>query len=78
MVPGARLDLDDLPAFTLTENGETRLKPCAEALLSHRTADSIMAHGITPVLSHRDRNAVRFARIQSIADPPAALSGPWW
>ncbi len=77
MEPGDRLDLDDLPAFTFTEDGETRLKPCAEALLSHRTADSIMARGVMPVLSHRDRNAVRFARIQSIADPPAALSGPW-
>lgn len=77
MEPGDRLDLDDLPAFTLTEDGETRLMPCAEALLSHRTADAIMARGIMPVLSHRDRNAVRFARIQSIADPPAGLSGPW-
>lgn len=77
MEPGDRLDLDDLPAFTITEDGETKLKPCAEVLLSHRTGDAIMARGFMPVLSHRDRNAVRFARIQSIADPPAALSGPW-
>jgi hypothetical protein len=30
-----------------------------------------------PFLSHRNLNAVRLARFQSIADPPAALSGPW-
>ncbi len=77
MAPGDQLDLDDLPAVTLSEHGETRLMPCAEALLSHRTADAMMARGLMPVLSHSSRNAVRFARIQSIADPPAALSGPW-
>jgi hypothetical protein len=27
------------------------------------------------LLSYRDRNAVRIARIQSIANPPAPLSG---
>lgn len=77
MEPGVGLDIDDLPAHTFTEDGETRLKPCAEVLLSHRAAESIMARGVMPVLSHRDRNAVRFVRIQSIADPPARLSGPW-
>ncbi len=77
MAPGDPLDLDDLPAVTLSENGEPRLMPCAEALLSHRTADAMMARGLMPVLSHRNRNAIRFTRMQSIADPPAALSGPW-
>lgn len=74
---GSNLNLEDLPAFTYVEDGGARLKPCAEVLLSHRTADSILARGIMPVLSHRDRNAARFARIQSVADPPTALAGPW-
>ncbi len=77
MAPGDRLDLDELPAVTLAEDGETRLMPCAEVLLSHRAADAIMARGLMPVLSHRDRNAVRVARFQSIAEPAAALAGPW-
>ena len=30
-----------------------------------------------PLLSFRNRNMVRLVRFQSLADPPASLSGPW-
>jgi type VI secretion system protein ImpC len=71
------LDLDDLPSHTFEDAGETRLYPCAEWALSERTATRILDRGIMPVMSRRDRNAVRFLRLQSIADPPAPLAGPW-
>ena len=77
MAPGDRLEIDDLPAYTGQEQGETRLQPCAEALLSERAAEAMLARGVMPLLSFRNRNAARLLRFQSLADPPAALSGPW-
>jgi hypothetical protein len=32
---------------------------------------------LIPLLSYKNRNAVRVMRFESIADPAAALSGPW-
>ncbi|MDH3918090.1 MAG: type VI secretion system contractile sheath large subunit [Rhodospirillales bacterium] len=75
--PGDRLDIADLPAHSYTEEGESRLKPCAEVLLSQRAAEAVLARGIMPLLSHRNANAVRVLRFQSLAEPPTALAGPW-
>jgi type VI secretion system protein ImpC len=75
--PGDRLDLADLPAYSYTEDGESRLKPCAEVLLGQRGAEAALARGIMPLLSHRNANAVRVLRFQSLAEPPTALAGPW-
>ena len=55
-------------------DGERELKPCAERLLSLRIGEEILKRGLMPVLSFRDRNAARFLRLQSIAEPPAALA----
>jgi type VI secretion system protein ImpC len=77
MEPGDHLELDDLPAYTWTEDGEPHLLPCAETLLPERAVDSILAAGLIPLSSHRQRPAVRVVRYQSLADPPAPLAGPW-
>jgi len=71
------LDLDDLPSHTFEDSGQTRLFPCAEWALGERSATRILERGIMPVMARRDRNAVRVLRLQSIADPPAPLAGPW-
>jgi len=76
MEPGDRLDLEDLPAYTFDDDGERRLKPCAEVCLGERAADALLARGVMPLMSYRNRNAVRLARFQSLADPPAPLAGP--
>jgi type VI secretion system protein ImpC len=75
--PGDRLDLTDLPAHSYIEDGESRLKPCAETLLGQRAAEAVLARGIMPLISHRNANAVRVLRIQSMADPATALVGLW-
>ena len=75
--PGEVLDLGDLPAYTYSEDGETRLLPCAEAYLSERAADAVLARGPMPLLSYRNRPSLRLPRFQSLADPPHALAGPW-
>ncbi|MRV71530.1 hypothetical protein GJ700_07310 [Duganella sp. FT92W] len=71
------LDLDDLPAHVVRRDGESHLQPCAEMLLDESARDALLRQGVMPLLSHKQRAAVRLARSQSIADPAAELSGPW-
>ncbi len=72
------LVVDDLPAHAYEDDaGESTMKPCAEVFLSERGAEAILRRGVMPVMSYRNRNAVRVTRFQSVADPPAPLAGPW-
>ncbi len=75
--PGDVLELDDLPAHIYEDSGERLMQPGTETLLGERALQSILACGFMPVLGHRQRNAVRLARFQSLADPPAPLAGFW-
>lgn len=77
MRPGQVRDIDGLPLHIYREDGESRLKPCAEALLTEQAAEDILERGIMPLLSVKGRDAVRLFRFQSLADPPAALAGRW-
>jgi len=77
MEPGDALDLEDLPAHVFEQDGERHLQPCAEVLLTERAGEAILRRGLMPLLSYKNRNAARLMRFQSIADPCAALSGPW-
>jgi len=77
MTPGDRTELLDLPSHSYGDAGARAVTPPGEVLLSERTADAILARGLMPMLSFKNRNAVRVARFQSIADPPTELSGPW-
>jgi type VI secretion system protein ImpC len=75
--PGEILDVDGLPLHVSKEKGETRIKPCAEVLLTQKAAEHILEKGVMPLLSFKDQDKVRLARFQSIADPLTRLSGPW-
>jgi type VI secretion system protein ImpC len=67
----------DLPAHAWREGAESKLEPCAEVVLNARSTGAILRLGLMPLVSFADRNAVELARFQSLADPPAALAGPW-
>jgi hypothetical protein len=71
----APLELTDLPACVVEVDGEKRLKPGAEHVLSLTTGDAMQQLGFIPLLSYRDRNAVRVMRLQSIAEPGMPLRG---
>jgi type VI secretion system protein ImpC len=75
--PGDELDVTDLPAHTLERDGEPVLQACAETYLTERAGQAILGRGVMPLLSFRNRNAVRVMRFQSLADPLRPLSGPW-
>jgi type VI secretion system protein ImpC len=68
-------EIDDLPFFSFRSEGDVEMYPTAEVFWGERAADAVLARGLIPALSARDRNAVRLVRLQSIGDPPRALGG---
>lgn len=77
MSPGSHLDLGALPAYSYIEDGETKLQPCAELLISESTMTAMFEQGLMPVISYRNRNTAVLGRFQSIASPVTALAGAW-
>ena len=59
-------DLANLPIVTARDNGDTRLQPCGELLLTDRAAEHVRRRGITPVLSIQGRDAIRLPEITSL------------
>jgi type VI secretion system protein ImpC len=76
MEPSGRFDLDDLPAHTYDDAGETRFFPPAEVLLSERAGTAIVASGVTAILAHADRGTARILGAGSIAAPARPLRLP--
>ena len=77
MEPGTHVDLGTLPAHNYTEDGESKLQPCAELLLSESTMVAMLDEGLMPLVSYRNQNTAVLGRFQSIASPLRALAGPW-
>jgi type VI secretion system protein ImpC len=75
--PDASRDIGGLPAYVYREAGKMQMKPCAETLLAEAHAERMLESGLMPLLSLKGRDAIRLMRFQSLADPPAPLSGRW-
>ena len=75
--PGSVQEINGLPLHIYKEHGESRAKPCAEAILTMRAAEAILNQGLMPLLSFARQDVVRLARFQSWADPPTRLFGRW-
>ena len=71
---GSGGEVGGLPIHKFTIDGETQVKPCAEAWLGERAADAILRHGIMPVLSVHGRDAVQFLTLRALSNPPAPLA----
>jgi len=67
--------LDGLHAYVYDREGIKTMQPNAEVLFSERVGHSVLDHGLMPLMSHRDRNAISLMRFQSLATPPAPLGG---
>lgn len=77
---GAELfcDVADLPTYVFRDaDGDKCVQPCAEVLLTDRAAGAILGGSLTALMSVRGRNVIRIRGVAAIADPPAALAGPW-
>jgi type VI secretion system protein ImpC len=77
MEPGDHVDLGALPAHHYSEDGESRLQPCAELLLSEATMVAMLEQGLMPLVSYRNQNTAVLGRFQSIAEPLKPLAGRW-
>jgi type VI secretion system protein ImpC len=77
MRPGKYAEIDRLPVHVYEAEGGKHAKPCAEVLLTERDIEWILEQGYMALASIRGRDAVRLVRFQSIAKPPARLSGRW-
>jgi type VI secretion system protein ImpC len=77
MKPGDFQEIEGLPLHIYKDRGESKAIPCAEVLLSVKAVDKILDEGFMPLISFKERDTIRLARFQSIADPPAPLAGRW-
>lgn len=77
MRPGTVAQMERLPIHVYREDGGHESKPCAEALLTELAVERIVEAGFIPLVSFKDRDSVRVARFQSIAEPPQGLAGRW-
>jgi type VI secretion system protein ImpC len=75
--PGVIHDIEGLPLHLYKEEGESKVKACAEVVLTERAAEIIMENGLMPLLSFRNQDTIRLARFQSLADPLTPLAGRW-
>jgi type VI secretion system protein ImpC len=67
-------EVGGLPIHKVTSDGETQVKPCAEAWLNERAAGAILSHGVMPVLSIRGRDAVQLLTLRALSNPPRPLA----
>jgi len=67
-------EVSGLPMHIFKESGEKKMTPCGEILLTDRVAENLLALGVMPLASIRDRDAVRLVRFQSLAQPAARLA----
>jgi type VI secretion system protein ImpC len=77
MRPGSAMEIDQLPLHISPKAGESQAKPCSEVLLTEDAVERILDEGLMPLVSFKDRDRVRLARFQSIADPQCGLAGRW-
>lgn len=75
--PTEILEIDDLPLHVVTTGGERNALPCAEFLLTLKGAETLLESGLMPLLSFKDQDRIRLARVQSIAAPLAPLADGW-
>jgi type VI secretion system protein ImpC len=77
MQPGDIREIDNLPLHVYQDDGESRLKPPAEVILSERGVEIILDKGLMPLLSLPGQDVIRLVRFQSLAEPLAPLAGKW-
>jgi type VI secretion system protein ImpC len=70
-------DLDGLPLYYFEVDGEKRLKPSAECLMTEVIAERLSENGLMTLISFKDSDRIRLARFQSVASPPTGLAGRW-
>lgn len=77
MRPESMLGADGMPVFVQGRGADAVAAPSTEAWINERAAEHMLDHGLTPLVTVRNRDVVRLVRWQSIAHPPQRLRGRW-
>lgn len=77
MQPGLVRNVEGLPLHAYRFQGESRLTPCAEVLLTEMVVEAISEKGIMALTTLKDTDAACLVRFQSLTDPPTGLAGRW-
>jgi type VI secretion system protein ImpC len=75
--PGMVDTLDGLPTHVYDADGESTVKPCAEAWLTERAIERITDAGLFAVTSILSRDAVRISAFRSMSSANPRLAGRW-
>jgi hypothetical protein len=75
--PGALGVLDRRPVWHVGKGSDREMVPGAEVWLTDSAVERLLDRGLTPLVSIKGRDAIAVARLQSIANPPRPLRGPW-
>jgi type VI secretion system protein ImpC len=75
--PGEVSAIDGLPTHVYVDDGESQVKPCAEAILTERALQPLFDAGVMPLVSVRGQDQVRLGSFQSLARNGAKLVGRW-
>jgi type VI secretion system protein ImpC len=75
--PGLVNRLDGVPIHSYKRGGESVITPPAEVWITERFAGRILDQGVIALASVKNGDAVQLVRLQSIAQPPRLLAGPW-
>ena len=77
MQPGLIQNVEGLPLHVYNFQGEARLTPCAEVLLTEMAVEALSEKGIMALATLKNTDAACLVRLQSLADPPTGLTGRW-
>jgi type VI secretion system protein ImpC len=75
MQPGEFAEMEGLPLHVYHQENESHIKACAETTLTIRAVQKLIGHGLMPLISMKDTDAVRLGLVQSIAG--TKLAGRW-
>jgi type VI secretion system protein ImpC len=75
--PGALGVLDRRPVWHVGKGSDREMVPGAEVWLTDSALESLVARGLTPLVSIKGRDAIAIPRLQSVAEPARPLRGPW-
>jgi type VI secretion system protein ImpC len=71
------LEIENLPLYVFREDDETKTMPCAEIVLTENILEYLLMQGLMPLVSFRNSNKVRLARLQSVSFSKRDLYGGW-
>ncbi len=66
-------EIEDLPVHRFNDDGESTVKPYAEAWLTDRAVERLLACGILPVVPVKNQNAIRLNYLDSVSTPTTNL-----